>query len=60
MSATSLIFDTALVDEKDSMGVTVHTPVTPGRPLKPFTLKVPSLALDGQTMKCELCKRMGR
>lgn len=56
-SATSLIFDISLSDEVDPItGVKSHAPITPGRSLKPFSLKIPSISLDGQTMSCELCE----
>lgn len=56
-TGTSLLFDIALSGETDVDQVIYHTPVTPGRPIKPFSLKLPSLSLDGQTKNCELCKR---
>lgn len=55
-SATSLLFDIKLTNGtvlKDD--VVHHTPVTLGRPIKPFPLQVPSLSLDGKTKNCELC-----
>ncbi|XP_014089922.2 regulator of MON1-CCZ1 complex [Bactrocera oleae] len=52
-SATSLLFDIALSGEQAN-GVTYHTPITPGRSIRPFALKLPSLSPDGQTMQCEL------
>lgn len=54
-TATSLLFDIALSGEIID-GVTYHSPITPGRSIKPFGLKVPSLSPDGQIMQCELCK----
>lgn len=54
-SATSLLFDIALTSNQVN-GVTYHTPITPGRSIRPFALKLPSLSPDGQTMQCELCK----
>lgn len=51
-----MLFDIALSGETDSQGVIHHTPITPGRPIKPFSLKMPSLSFDGETKKCELCK----
>lgn len=41
-----------------SNDVMYHTPITLGKPIKPFSLKVPSLSLDGKTKNCELCKKM--
>lgn len=55
-TGTSMLFDIALSGETDSAGVVHHTPITPGRPIKPFALKMPSLSFDGETKKCELCK----
>lgn len=55
-TGTSLLFDIALSGETDADQVTYHTPITPGRPIKPFSLKLPSLSLDGQTKNCELCE----
>ncbi|XP_053952635.1 regulator of MON1-CCZ1 complex [Anastrepha ludens] len=52
-SATSLLFDISLPGELVN-GVTYHTPITPGRSIRPFALKLPSLSPDGQTMQCEL------
>ncbi|XP_018789657.1 PREDICTED: uncharacterized protein C18orf8 [Bactrocera latifrons] len=52
-SATSLLFDIALNGEQAN-GVTYHTPITPGRSIRPFALKLPSLSPDGQIMQCEL------
>lgn len=54
-SATSLLFDIALSGASNVNDIAYHTPVTLGRPIKPFSLKVPSLSLDGQTKNCELC-----
>lgn len=51
-----MLFDIALSGEVDSHGVVHHKPITPGRPIKPFSLKMPSLSFDGETKKCELCK----
>lgn len=55
-TGTSMLFDIALSGETDSNGIVHHTPITPGRPIKPFSLKMPSLSFDGETKKCELCK----
>ncbi|XP_063701489.1 regulator of MON1-CCZ1 complex [Culicoides brevitarsis] len=54
-SKTSLIFDIYLPGETDSVtGVTTHLPLTPGKPIKPFHLKLPSLSYDTSTMECDL------
>ncbi|XP_067644801.1 regulator of MON1-CCZ1 complex [Eurosta solidaginis] len=53
-SASSLLFDIALPGEESSNGVIYHTPITPGRSIRPFALKLPSLSPDGQSMQCEL------
>lgn len=50
-----MLFDIALNGEVDGSEVTYHSPITTGRPIKPFRLKMPSLSLDGQTKDCELC-----
>lgn len=56
-SASSMLFDIGLTGEEDPISkVICHGPITPGRSLKPFSLKLPSISLDGQSMKCELCK----
>lgn len=56
-TATSLLFDIKLTSGTETNNeVTYHTPVTLGRPIKPFSLQVPSLSLDGKTKNCELCK----
>lgn len=56
-SATSLLFDIKLSNGTvNSNDVTYHTPITLGKPIKPFSLQVPSLSLDGKTKNCELCK----
>ncbi|XP_075164805.1 regulator of MON1-CCZ1 complex protein bulli [Haematobia irritans] len=52
-SATSLLFDISLSGEI-SNDVTYHTPVTAGRSVRPFALKLPSLLPDGQILQCEL------
>lgn len=54
-SATSLLFDIALSGEVIN-DVTYHAPITPGRSIHPFGLKLPSLSPDGQIFQCELCK----
>ncbi|XP_001984146.2 regulator of MON1-CCZ1 complex isoform X2 [Drosophila grimshawi] len=52
-TATSLLFDIALTGELID-DVTYHAPITPGRSIKPFGLKLPSLLPDGHIMQCEL------
>lgn len=55
-SSTSLLFDIALTGEVDPVSkVVCHTPLVPGRSIKPFTMKLPSLSLDSQLMNCDLC-----
>lgn len=54
-SKTSLIFDIFLPGEADSVsGVITHVPLTSGKPIKPFHLKLPSLSYDTSTMECDL------
>ncbi|XP_030375333.1 regulator of MON1-CCZ1 complex [Scaptodrosophila lebanonensis] len=52
-TATSLLFDISLSGEVIN-NVTYHAPITPGRSIKPFGLKLPSLSPDGQILQCEL------
>ncbi|KAL7731723.1 hypothetical protein ACLKA6_018085 [Drosophila palustris] len=52
-TATSLLFDIALSGEVIHE-ITYHAPITPGRSIKPFGLKLPSLSPDGQILQCEL------
>ncbi|XP_060656941.1 regulator of MON1-CCZ1 complex [Drosophila nasuta] len=52
-TGTSLLFDIALSGEVIN-DVTYHSPITPGRSIKPFGLKLPSLSPDGQILQCEL------
>ncbi|XP_061390403.1 regulator of MON1-CCZ1 complex [Musca vetustissima] len=52
-SATSLLFDISLSGEV-SNDVTYHKPITAGRSIRPFALKLPSLLPDGQILQCEL------
>ncbi|EDW18407.1 regulator of MON1-CCZ1 complex [Drosophila mojavensis] len=52
-TATSLLFDIALSGEVID-NVTYHAPITTGRSIKPFALKLPSLSPDGQILQCEL------
>lgn len=53
---TSHLFDIMLPGEQDTVtGIIIQTPVTPGKPIKPFVLKLPSLAYDHTNiMECEL------
>lgn len=55
-SKTSLIFDIMLPGERDPVsGILTHVPLTSGKPIKPFHLKLPSLSYDtSNTMECEL------
>lgn len=55
-SKTSLIFDIMLPGERDSVtGIVTHAPLTSGKQIKPFHLKLPSLSYDtSNTMECEL------
>ncbi|GAB0096678.1 Regulator of MON1-CCZ1 complex [Sergentomyia squamirostris] len=54
-TATSLLFDVAQTGEVDAVSkVVYHTPIIPGKPLRPFQLKMPSISLDGQTVNCNL------
>ncbi|KAH8302799.1 hypothetical protein KR044_010802 [Drosophila immigrans] len=52
-TGTSLLFDIALSGEVIN-DVSYHSPITPGRSIKPFGLKLPSLSPDGQILQCEL------
>ncbi|XP_055846328.1 regulator of MON1-CCZ1 complex [Episyrphus balteatus] len=52
-SSTSLLFDIALSGETYD-GITYHAPVTPGRSIRPFALKIPGISLDERTMQCAL------
>lgn len=55
-SATSLVFDILLYGETDPIsGVVCHSLSIPGKSIKPFTLKLPSISLEEKIMKCELC-----
>ena len=54
-SATSLLFDISLSGEVVN-DITYHSPITAGRSIRPFALKLPSLLPDGQILQCELCK----
>ncbi|XP_055696942.1 regulator of MON1-CCZ1 complex isoform X1 [Phlebotomus papatasi] len=54
-TATSLLFDVAQSGEMDPISkVIYHHPIIPGKPLRPFALKLPSISLDGQTVNCTL------
>uniref|UniRef100_A0A336N2B0 CSON008772 protein n=1 Tax=Culicoides sonorensis TaxID=179676 RepID=A0A336N2B0_CULSO len=55
-SKTSLIFDIMLPGERDPVtGIVTQLPLTSGKPIKPFHLKLPSLSYDtSNTMECEL------
>uniref|UniRef100_A0A1B0CUY8 Uncharacterized protein n=1 Tax=Lutzomyia longipalpis TaxID=7200 RepID=A0A1B0CUY8_LUTLO len=54
-TATSLLFDVAQTGETDPISkVIYHHPIIPGKPLRPFSLKLPSISLDGQTVNCTL------
>lgn len=55
-SSTSLLFDIALTGEVDASGIACHSPLTPAKSIKPFTLPVPSISFVTPTKKCELCK----
>lgn len=56
-SATSLLFDIALHGEKDPVtGIISHSPIVPGKSIKPISIKIPSLSLEEKTMNCDLCK----
>ncbi|BFF99346.1 regulator of MON1-CCZ1 complex [Drosophila madeirensis] len=52
-TGTSLLFDISLTGEV-IQDITYHAPVTTGRSIKPFALKLPSLSPDGQILQCEL------
>lgn len=53
---TSLLFDIALKGELDPIdNVTRHCPITAGRPMRPFQLKLPSISSES-TLDCELCE----
>ncbi|XP_026849412.1 regulator of MON1-CCZ1 complex isoform X2 [Drosophila persimilis] len=52
-TGTSLLFDISLTGEV-IQDITYHAPITTGRSIKPFGLKLPSLSPDGQILQCEL------
>ncbi|XP_053674229.1 regulator of MON1-CCZ1 complex [Anopheles nili] len=55
-TATSMLFDIALSssETEHASGATIHSPIIPAKPIRPFQLEVPSISLDGKTMNCEL------
>ncbi|XP_055604775.1 regulator of MON1-CCZ1 complex isoform X2 [Uranotaenia lowii] len=55
-TATSMLFDIALggVETEPGSGAIIHQPIIPAKTIKPFSLEVPSISLDGQTMNCDL------
>lgn len=56
-SKTSLLFDIALKGDTDPIdNVIRHSPLTSGRPMKPFQLKLPSISNES-ILECELCER---
>jgi hypothetical protein len=60
-TATSLLFDIALNGEVDPQNkdILLHSPLIPGRTIKPFKLKMPVLTLKESTITCDLCKGSG-
>lgn len=54
-SQTSMLFDISLSKEVVNE-ITYHNAIIPGRSIKPFALKLPSLSLDEKSINCELCK----
>lgn len=52
----SLIFDTAMKGEPDSHNkcVITHSPLVPGKSIKPFIIKMPSVSLKESSMNVEL------
>lgn len=51
---TSLLFDIALKGDEDPIdNVTRHSPLTTGRPMKPFQLRLPSISSE-TILECEL------
>lgn len=54
-SQTSMLFDISLSKEVVNE-ITYHNAIIPGRSIKPFALKLPSLSLDEKSVNCELCK----
>lgn len=54
-SQTSMLFDISLSKEVVN-DVIYHNTIIPGRSIKPFALKLPSISLDEKSVNCELCK----
>lgn len=52
-SKVSVIFDTAINGEMQD-GVEVHTPLLPGKSIKPFAIKIPSVSIKENSMNVEL------
>lgn len=52
----SLLFDTAMKGEpySNKKSVTIHTPLVPGKSIKPFTIKMPSVSLKESSMNVDL------
>ncbi|XP_055628660.1 regulator of MON1-CCZ1 complex, partial [Toxorhynchites rutilus septentrionalis] len=55
-TGTSMLFDIALegTETEPGSGATIHQPIIPAKPLKPFALEVPSISLDAKTINCDL------
>ncbi|XP_035785426.1 regulator of MON1-CCZ1 complex-like [Anopheles albimanus] len=55
-TASSMLFDIALSssETEHGSGATIHSPIIPAKPIRPFQLEVPSISLDGKTINCEL------
>ncbi|XP_055528730.1 regulator of MON1-CCZ1 complex [Wyeomyia smithii] len=55
-SATSMLFDIALggAETEVGSGAVIHQPIIPAKTIKPYTLEVPSMSLDGKTINCDL------
>lgn len=53
-SKVSLLFDIAVNGEPDAQNILVHTPLVPGKSIKSFTIKLPSVSLKENTMNVEL------
>lgn len=53
-SKVSLLFDIAINGEPDAQNVMIHTPLVPGKSIKPFTIKLPSVSLKEASMNVEL------
>uniref|UniRef100_T1GGT8 Mic1 domain-containing protein n=1 Tax=Megaselia scalaris TaxID=36166 RepID=T1GGT8_MEGSC len=52
-SQTSMLFDLSLSKEVVNE-ITYHNAIIPGRSIKPFTLKLPSLSLEEKSVNCDL------